>query len=1007
MENAVLFKQLLLVEDVTQKLSQSVLKIVNHVTPLLARIPENMREYTLHDETHSLKIIRIMGRIIPPETLVQLNDIELAFLILSAYLHDIGMTCSYSEREDIIAASSEYQSLLKIDSLYEEYLEFQKIGNNRAVTRIEDKIFTEFLRRNHVKRSADFIESLLSDGEFKLAVDDILLYKYLINICDSHGEPVACLKDNRKYPRNTLIGEKYVNIQYVSLILRMADILDLDPERTPKVIYDFVSPEDPTSIIEWKKHRSIIGWDISSNRVVFEAECTSPEVERALRIFMEWIEIERKESFELLKNYHDDISVKYLLLLHEPLNMDRIRSDGSYIYSDVKFHLHYEKIIELLMGQRLYRNPITALRELLQNAIDAIKARRFLNSNKYEKFEPKVTVEYKNDFLVIEDNGIGMDDKVFNEFFLQVGTSYYKQPRFFDTNLDVVSEFGIGVLSAFMVADSMVIESRMEPENPLTPPLPIYYEIPTAHSYCVKRHSDRTQVGTKITLNLKKGHPFSEDSIVQVVEEIIPHPSFPIYINTTKQEYTHRGVSIVENLMFNEDLDRESFIIDGQRHLANMDEPFTHYLFNVDLNNLRDIKIEGKLQIVNGAGVNLECDLSGCITQRSFNLGMPIIIEGKLKLENSRSLEQLFPFWANIYADINIYERECLTVTPDRTEVIKDEKFKKIKMELEHAIISSFQKHLDEYKENHSIDKYHDYMDLLFEAGFIGIPSHSYENLTEEARNFFREYVSVPVINEDGKIVRKFVAELCSYDTLGIMENYNAGGFLDELIDFVVRHPKMPIIAINEFNMRLFYKMDPVIYSIYLETETVNRLSLPSYLIPPDIPGIEIEILCKDNVKKRDSKGPQKYEAAEEILADINDKSTKVICIPNDSLDNQHIFNISHPIISPLLNGTRFKNISAEKIFYKLKSNFTDIMVQYIDSIDDPENAKLQYTLRNSSHTSMSIGIFYNEPETFTKMKKAIDLHWTEMTSQGFVNEIDYPEIRTSDFPWYWNIERF
>ncbi|MFB5759744.1 HD domain-containing protein [Paenibacillus medicaginis] len=1003
-ENTVLFKQLLLVEDNSLKLSQKVVNIVNHVTPLLARIPENMREYTLHDETHSLKVIRIMGRIIPSETLVQLNDIELTFLILSAYLHDVGMTCSSSEREEIIIGSTEYQTLLKIDSMYGEYLNYEKIGNHRAITRIEDKIFTEYLRRNHVKRSADFIESTLSDGEFKLAIDDILLYKYLINICNSHGEPVTCLKDNRKYPRNTLIGEKYVNVQYLSLILRLADILDLDPERTPKVIYDFVSPEDPTSIKEWKKHRSIIGWDISSNRVVFEAECTSPEVERALRIFMEWIEIERKESLELLNNYHDDISNKYLLLLKEPLNMDRIRSDGSYIYSDVKFQLHYEKIIELLMGQRLYRNPITALREMLQNAIDAIKARHFLYSNKSEKFEPKVTIEYKEGFLVIEDNGIGMDDQVFSEFFLQVGTSYYKHPRFSGTNLDVVSEFGIGVLSAFMVADSMVIESRMEPENPLTPPSPIYYEIPTAHSYCVKRYSERLQVGTKITLKLKKEHPFSDNSIFKVVKEIIPTPPFPIHIIATHQEYIHKGVPIDNNPKFDETLDKVSYNIDARRHT---EKSFSHYLFEVDLNNMGDITLEGRLQIVNGQTMNFDSQLFGYITQRSFNLGTPGVKEGQFKLENSKSLKELFPKWTNVNANINIFGGECLTVTPDRTEVIRDEKFKKIKIALEHAIISTFQKHLDKYKEDHSLTQYHDYIDLLFEAGFLGMPgAYNSEQLSDEAKAFFQNYVSFPVLTEEGSVVRKFGDELLSSNTLGIFDRYWNGEVLGTMGEFVVQQ-KMPVIALREFKVNYTHIIENLIFSIFgnvndedADTDTGN------YLLTP-IPGTRIEILYPKGETKVGGTRLNKYEVAEEILIDINDKSKKIICIPSTTGGYYHIFNKSHPIISPLFNGASFINRTSEEIFYKLRKNFSIIMNKFVRTIDDPENAQWQRTLRNSSHPALSIGLFYYMPEAFEKMKEAIDIYWNELIREDLVNETLCPEVRISDFPWYWNIKRF
>ena len=402
LNNTILFKALLSKEkeeNGNQLLAAKVESIVRIVSPLLDRIPENMSEFTLHDPNHSAKIVEIMAKIIPQQTLTLLNPVEITLLILSAYLHDIGMTCDRDEKEKIIKESVEFSILCKSDiDKYNKFNYYINQNDHRSATFIED----------HVRRSSNYIKEKLSNGEHILAVNDIPFWKLLIALCDGHGQPVESLKDDVKWPRQTLIGESIVNVQYLSLILRLADILDLDPERTPKIIYEFVNPQNPISIIEWKKHRAIVGHSINPDKILFEAECSSPEVERALRQFMEWIELERKQTIGLLSQYQDDISKRYILKLIDPISEDRIRSDGSYISSDLKFHIHFERVMDLLMGQKLYKNPTTALRELLQNSIDAIKIRESIYVNKDENFSPKIKIVLDDERLLISDNGMGM-----------------------------------------------------------------------------------------------------------------------------------------------------------------------------------------------------------------------------------------------------------------------------------------------------------------------------------------------------------------------------------------------------------------------------------------------------------------------------------------------------------------------------------------------------------------------------------------------------------------------
>ena len=49
-------------------------------------------DFTLHDAQHSWRVAQRMAEIMPATTLTELGPYDLAFLLLSAFLHDIGMT---------------------------------------------------------------------------------------------------------------------------------------------------------------------------------------------------------------------------------------------------------------------------------------------------------------------------------------------------------------------------------------------------------------------------------------------------------------------------------------------------------------------------------------------------------------------------------------------------------------------------------------------------------------------------------------------------------------------------------------------------------------------------------------------------------------------------------------------------------------------------------------------------------------------------------------------------
>jgi len=75
---------------------QSVQAVLNRWMPKIQMILETAgtapTAFTLHDASHSFRVAQRMSEIVPSDVLPHLASYELALLLLSASLHDIGMT---------------------------------------------------------------------------------------------------------------------------------------------------------------------------------------------------------------------------------------------------------------------------------------------------------------------------------------------------------------------------------------------------------------------------------------------------------------------------------------------------------------------------------------------------------------------------------------------------------------------------------------------------------------------------------------------------------------------------------------------------------------------------------------------------------------------------------------------------------------------------------------------------------------------------------------------------
>jgi len=209
-------------------------------------------------------------------------------------------------------------------------------------------------------------------------------------------------------------------------------------------------------------------------------------------------------------------------------------------------------VIDLLMGTELYGNPEVALRELIQNSRDACLLR---NAQEIQwgnpKYEPEITVKYYSDkgedILEVTDNGTGMDQDIIDNYYSRVGSSFYKSTEFYtlksETNADFTptSRFGIGVLSCFMVADILIVDTKRK-KGPEIFGEAVNISVEGQESIFWIKPGQREVSGTTTKLILRKGvNPWdrmSEDEFINSVEKVIPNPPFKINIETNKTKKT-------------------------------------------------------------------------------------------------------------------------------------------------------------------------------------------------------------------------------------------------------------------------------------------------------------------------------------------------------------------------------------------------------------------------------------------------------------------------------------
>jgi len=193
------------------------------------------------------------------------------------------------------------------------------------------------------------------------------------------------------------------------------------------------------------------------------------------------------------------------------------------------FQVDLHGVVDLL-ARHLYSGERVYLRELMQNGVDAITARRRLDPDAPAAVRIR---PLPDGALAVTDSGVGLTAAEAEELLATVGRSSKRDADLGLARQEYLGQFGIGLLSAFMVADRIELTSRSarDPQAPAVrwighadgsyelTELPADADVPAGSTVLLRPRRDAEhwlEVGTVVALAEEFGSLLPVDLAVEV-----------------------------------------------------------------------------------------------------------------------------------------------------------------------------------------------------------------------------------------------------------------------------------------------------------------------------------------------------------------------------------------------------------------------------------------------------------------------------------------------------------
>lgn len=335
---------------------------------------------------------------------------------------------------------------------------------------------------------------------------------------------------------------------------------------------------------------------------------------------------------------------------------------------EIPFRVDISGIIEI-MGSSLYSRSDTPIRELIQNANDAVLRRR----RKDLDFRGRIEICQNKDQQTISfsDDGIGLSVDEAEEFLGTLGASVTgllkgrgtdEQRRQVTGDGDgLIGMFGIGLFSAFMLAERLIVESRKEHEADA-----VRWEAGAGTSIRLSQ-SDRKDVGTTVTLVLRpEFHSLASDveRLEAAVRDYADFITVPVFINDGAVR-----VNRIHAAWFQTTPDQEDVELELAAYFN--ESPLDVIPVRIE----RPVSIAGALYVSPQRTPGFADDATMAVTVRRMVI--------------SRRIRDLVPPWASFLR--GVLELEDCSPTASREDLVRDDVFRSVQMALNEFLFDHFE----------------------------------------------------------------------------------------------------------------------------------------------------------------------------------------------------------------------------------------------------------------------------------------------------------------------------
>lgn len=405
----------------------------------------------------------------------------------------------YKKMNDLIQKKEELLKALDEEELEEYETEIDDIFEKKSWPVVCERyimlLYTDYIRKLHPEKSKSFVLTYGSEDRKNI---QSRMYGIVAEVDLMHGKDFKDIFTELHKTENGFEKE-HMYPQFAAAMLRLGDLLDMDSNRFNIRMVKHMGVIPTESMLHMKKHKAIT--HLAYTDGVIEAEARVEAIEDNFEVCKT-----TNQWFQWLDQEVKDLICCWNQIVPEDLHGCRLGKCKLKIYckdeifdssKENKFAVDPVRVYDMLIGNNIYKSRLDFIREYLQNALDASKMQLWLQiknqkelwkTNTIDTITPydidrslyeqyKIEVEAVIDWkkltleLVFRDYGIGMEKECVSALSDVAGDSWKKRSRYaaeiphMPLWLQPTGGFGIGVQSAFMMANAVEFVTRADSET--------------------------------------------------------------------------------------------------------------------------------------------------------------------------------------------------------------------------------------------------------------------------------------------------------------------------------------------------------------------------------------------------------------------------------------------------------------------------------------------------------------------------------------------------------------